>query len=194
VKKVAVLLLVVVGLVVGSVGIASAQADTTPLRPGAHGSDVMALQQALAARGYVVAQDGQYGPQTARAVRHWQKVNGLVVDGIVGPVTAATLHPAQRVDPPPPPPSPVSPEDVIRAVWPDDVEEHALAIAWRESRWTPTARNACCYGLFQINYGAHRAWLAAFGVTSPADLLDAMTNARVALALYQSAGWGPWAL
>lgn len=174
-----------------------AAADSRPVRPGDSGAQVEDIQQQLAAYGYTVTVDGRFGPQTTKAVRHWQQANGLVVDGIVGPVTRASLdlspatpaQPARRLNPPT-----LSPEETIRAVWPDDVEDRAVAIAWRESRLTPSARNACCYGLFQIHFAAHRSWLGQFGVTSPADLLNADTNARVALALYQSAGWGPWSL
>jgi hypothetical protein len=79
-------------------------------------------------------------------------------------------------------------------MWPDDSEDRAVQIAWRESRHQPTAANACCYGLFQIHYRAHRAWLTRYGVTAPADLLDPATNITVALALYGQAGWGPWKL
>jgi hypothetical protein len=58
----------------------------------------------------------------------------------------------------------------------------------------PTARNACCYGLFQIHWRAHRDWLATIGVTSPIQLLDAATNTRAAFALYSIDGWTPWSL
>jgi len=46
--------------------------------------------------------------------------------------------------------------------------------------------------LFQIHWKAHRAWLAQFGVTSPAQLLDARTNATVAYQLYLVDHWHPW--
>lgn len=178
--------------------LSQAQADSRPIRPGANGAEVSRLQAQLRSYGYTVTVDGQYGPQTQRAVRHWQKSNGLTVDGVAGPQTLASLTlvtagaPAVRVDPPTPPPT--TPEEIIRDIWPDDSEDRAVAIATRESRLVPTARNACCYGLFQIHYAAHRSWLAAYGVTSPAQLLDARTNATVALALFQAAGWGPWSL
>jgi LysM repeat protein len=84
-------------------------------------------------------------------------------------------------------------EAIIRAVWPDDQEEKALAIAWRESNHKPTARNWCCYGLFQIHWNAHRSWLSGIGVTDSSQLLDPLVNANAALALYnRSGGWGPW--
>jgi hypothetical protein len=141
-----------------------------------------------------------------RAIRHWQRVNGLTVDGIVGPQTLASLGlslgtatataPATRLPSVPPAPAADArmPETIIRDVWPDDVEDQAVAIATRESRLVPTARNACCYGLFQIHWGAHRAWLSDLGITSPTDLLDARTNTTAALALYERNGWAPWSL
>lgn len=142
--------------------------------------------------------------RAARAIRHWQRANGLTVDGIVGPQTLASLNvsataasPAVRVSPPVPVP-PVATlsdvESIIRDVWPDELEDHALAIVARETGGTfdPTVRNACCWGLFQIYFGAHRAMLADLGVTDAHQLLDARTNATVALALYQLDGWHPW--
>lgn len=82
---------------------------------------------------------------------------------------------------------------IIREVWPDDLEERALEIAWRESGFRPNAHNWCCYGLFQIYWNVHKSWLDDLGITSASHLLDARTNARAAYALYQrSGGWGPW--
>lgn len=84
-------------------------------------------------------------------------------------------------------------EAIIRAVWPDDLEDKALAIAWRESNHKPGVRNWCCYGLFQIHWNAHKKWLATIGVTEASQLLDPLVNANAALTLYdRSAGWGPW--
>lgn len=144
-----------------------------------------------------------------RAIRAWQKANGLTIDGIVGPETLASLgldktdqqspSLAKRRAPAAPsvdssPPAVHEPGDVasiIRDVWPDDIEDWAVAIATREANLQPGARNACCWGLFQINWSAHR-WLAGFGVTDPHQLLDPRVNATVALALFQQAGVGPW--
>lgn len=52
---------------------------------------VRAVQLTLRSYGYGIGVDGIFGPQTDKAVRHWQKVNGLVVDGIVGPQTLGSL-------------------------------------------------------------------------------------------------------
>jgi len=50
-------------------------------------ADVARWQAAMARRGYTIAVDGQYGPQTAGVARQFQAANGLLVDGIVGPQT-----------------------------------------------------------------------------------------------------------
>ena len=84
-------------------------------------------------------------------------------------------------------------KQIIRDVWPDELEERAIAIAYRESRFVPTAKNACCYGLFQIYWKVHRSWLDDIGVTDGQQLYDPATNARAAYELYQRAGgWAPW--
>jgi len=95
----------------------------------------------------------------------------------------------------PPAPSSNVAEAIIRSVWPDDLEDRAVEIAVRESRLQANAHNWCCVGLFQIHWGAHKSWLSSIGVTTKAQLYDAETNARAALALYERAGgWGPWDL
>ena len=82
---------------------------------------------------------------------------------------------------------------IIRDVWPDDLEEKALEVAWRESNYRPTAKNSCCYGVFQMYWSVHRSWLGTIGITSADQLYDPTLNARAALALYErSGGWGPW--
>ncbi len=86
-------------------------------------------------------------------------------------------------------------EAIIRAAWPDELEEEALRIARRESNLRNTARNWCCHGLFQIHWNAHKSWLAGIGVTNADQLLDPTVNANAAYVLYQRAnGFGPWKL
>jgi len=82
---------------------------------------------------------------------------------------------------------------IIRDVWPDDLEDEAIRIATRESNLIPTVHNYCCYGLFQIYYAAHKTWLAGIGITSASQLYDPRVNATAALALYNNSGWAPWA-
>ncbi|MFL5800976.1 MAG: CAP domain-containing protein [Roseiflexaceae bacterium] len=62
------------------------------LELGSYGDDVVALQMWLSAAGEEVYQTGVFDSTTDAAVRHFQAVNGLVVDGIVGPQTQAALN------------------------------------------------------------------------------------------------------
>ncbi|GAA3370656.1 hypothetical protein GCM10020367_18140 [Streptomyces sannanensis] len=54
---------------------------------GTRGSDVVALQHLLNARGQSLATDGVFGSGTVSAVKSFQGANGLAADGIVGPAT-----------------------------------------------------------------------------------------------------------
>jgi len=84
-------------------------------------------------------------------------------------------------------------EQIIRDVWPDELEDHAVFLAKRESHLTPNVNNFCCYGLFQIYFNVHKKWLAQMGVTNAAQLWDPRINAYAALVLYNRAGgFGPW--
>lgn len=59
---------------------------------GARGEDVKKIQTVLKKWGYYNgAVDGIFGNGTLSAVKAFQKKNGLVVDGIVGPKTAAAM-------------------------------------------------------------------------------------------------------
>lgn len=59
---------------------------------GSRGDDVKKIQQALKKWGYYNgAVDGIFGSATLAAVKSFQRKNGLTVDGIVGPKTAAAL-------------------------------------------------------------------------------------------------------
>lgn len=105
------------------------------------------------------------------------------------PTTAAPTTTAK----PPAPAAPAEVEAIIRSVWPDELEDRALQIAWRESNYQSNAKNYCCYGLFQIYWSVHQSWLRGIGVTSAEQLYDPMTNTQAAYALYQrSGGFGPW--
>jgi len=52
------------------------------LKKGSTGSEVIKLQQFLG-----ITADGDFGPKTELAVKRWQEENGLIADGIVGPLT-----------------------------------------------------------------------------------------------------------
>ncbi len=69
------------------------------VRLGSRGGRVKRVQEALRAAGYrgdvlnrkLLVVDGEYGPQTRRAVKRFQKAKQLFVDGVVGPDTYAAL-------------------------------------------------------------------------------------------------------
>ena len=50
------------------------------------------VQEMMKAQGGKLDIDGKFGPSTEKAVREFQKKNGLKVDGIVGPQTMAALN------------------------------------------------------------------------------------------------------
>jgi hypothetical protein len=56
------------------------------LKIGSRGKEVKELQEFLE-----IKADGDFGPKTEVAVKQWQKENGLVADGIVGPKTWDTM-------------------------------------------------------------------------------------------------------
>jgi hypothetical protein len=69
----------------------------TALHAGEHGSDVRALQLALAWHGFPSGTiDGSFGPHLVGAVRRFQRAAGLRVDGIAGRTTLALLRAAPR--------------------------------------------------------------------------------------------------
>lgn len=91
--------------------------STSTLRKGASGPAVTELQRALAQAGFDPGSvDGKFGANTERAVRAFQRAQGLEVDGVVGAQTRAALA-GGVVAPPPPtttptPPSTGTPGDV----------------------------------------------------------------------------------
>jgi N-acetylmuramoyl-L-alanine amidase len=61
------------------------------------GDDVAALQQRLLEMGFDPGRcDGRFGPQTASALREFQRNVGLLTDGILGPTTLAALGRLRR--------------------------------------------------------------------------------------------------
>lgn len=87
----------VAGFAYPAYGTASATTPTTPpstsnlLRRGDKGTAVKTLQTDLNRLGYGLVVDGDFGFRTEAAVKRFQSTRGLVVDGIVGPVTSTAL-------------------------------------------------------------------------------------------------------
>ena len=72
---------------------ASADFGDRPLREGSRGHDVRVLQDFLTQVGLRTSVDGQFGPQTARRVRSWERrVEGRRVNGRVSRRDARTLR------------------------------------------------------------------------------------------------------
>ena len=67
------------------------------LKQDCFGDDVKDLQQKLKNLGYVMAVDGIFGPSTKKCVVEFQKLNGLVSDGIVGAMTRARIAIAKPI-------------------------------------------------------------------------------------------------
>ena len=187
---------------------------------GDTGQDVTEVQYQLRALGYTLAVDGHFGPQTDRAVRRWQKSNGLVIDGIVGPATTASLARAVRKNPPSPAPVgeptgvlglPFAPEGLAPC---DEArfyrEQFGLppafdGLVYRESRCTNTvtSKTGCCVGYWQIHYiifkdhrmGALAEICGATWVNIKGDdPLSKQRNACAAKQLFDVVGYQPWSL
>lgn len=69
------------------------EAETGTLRFPMEGPRTLQLQRDLITLGYLPAgaDDGLYGPGTAGGVRRFQEDEGLVVDGVAGPITQERL-------------------------------------------------------------------------------------------------------
>jgi len=72
-------------------------AGASLLRPGDRGPSVLSLQESLAKAGHFTGPTtGYFGDMTRASVISFQRQNGLVADGIVGPATQAALQNALR--------------------------------------------------------------------------------------------------
>lgn len=139
---------------------------------------------------------------------------------INGPATIEGYQPAVRVSPPPPPDlalTAVNDLPLPQEELPADLCAHAKTLrvqaglpvrfdglAFRESRCQNDVRTYCCYGIYQLYWGVisrdHRmmARIAACGVDTLADIygetpVKRRNNTCVAKALYDVAGYSPWA-
>ena len=91
-----------------------AETFVTNLTIGSRGSDVVALQQFLVARGYLEMPAGvafgYFGPLTRAAVARWQATNGISpAVGYFGPISRATIASQMTASPVPQAPAPSNP-------------------------------------------------------------------------------------
>ena len=187
---------------------------------GDTGAEVTEVQAILAGFGYTVAVDGVYGPQTEKAVRSWQKSNGLLEDGIAGPVTLASLRGAVRVgNAQQVTPTgglqgrPFAPEGLsncdemkfYREQW--GLPERFDAIGWRESncRNEDGVKTFCCYGYWQNYISSHLSRQSAYRQRILTECQtdgyedinsdtpeDKQRQACVTKVVYSISGYSPW--
>jgi hypothetical protein len=206
-KKIAFLLLV------GFVLILCTDTVGADVDRGDKGQDVIEVQYQLRALGYSLSVDGTFGAQTDRAVRSWQRSNGLIVDGIVGPATSASLAKAVRVSPPPS--QPTVPEFSSLCEEMSWYRQQAGlpvafdAIGFRESRCQndapPTNSVAASYrgwwsiGVMHINNRVYGPGAAACGINDQYDYYGTSPAQKRASAcfthvLWSISGMQPWRL
>lgn len=181
------------------------------LTEGSSGAQVREAQEILAHHQWTIAVDGAFGPQTQVVVTNFQKVSGLLPDGIIGPVTWEALQsvappPASRLDNA----TQVTPT-VIPAPVPGDCESYRpriesrgiipfdwfKATAWRESRCglAVHARDSDdhSHGELQVNILSRnmREWLAEYGYDHSV-LHTTEGGLQAAEAMYEKCGQVPW--
>jgi hypothetical protein len=160
-----------------ALGQASAQAPApATLSAGSSGGTVTALQAALGVR-----QTGRFTASTARAVRAFQRRNGLTVDGIVGPQTAAALGL---------PSGTTASAGATTAAVSGDGSATLAKIAACESGGDPSAISAD--GRYRGKYQFTRStWAQMGGSGDPAAAPEAEQDRRAA-ALLAAQGTAPW--
>jgi hypothetical protein len=158
-------------------------ASATLLTAGTAGDAVGELQRALGIRA-----SRRFDARTMRAVRRFQRRNGLAVDGIVGPQTRAALGlgATRRVAAP----RSVGPADASTPATAEDATATLARIAQCESGGDPTAISSD--GRYRGKYQFTReTWAAMGGDGDPADAAEAEQD-RLAAALYAQRGTAPW--
>ncbi|MCA8922305.1 MAG: peptidoglycan-binding protein, partial [Planctomycetes bacterium] len=86
-----------IAIVMAVACVAACSAEDEVLRQGSRGEAVRALQARLVAAGHRIAVDGIYGPNTAAAVRAFQRSRSLPATGRADATTQRSLaRPLQR--------------------------------------------------------------------------------------------------
>jgi peptidoglycan hydrolase-like protein with peptidoglycan-binding domain len=139
------------------------------------GGSVVALQKALG-----IPADGVYGPQTAAAVRTFQRNHGLAVDGVAGPATMSALGISGSA-------APSAPSGAGTSGAPGAT---LAKIAQCESGGDPTAVSAS--GTYRGKYQfSTSTWASVGGTGDPAAAPEAEQDQRAAM-LYARSGAGQW--
>jgi hypothetical protein len=139
------------------------------------GGSVVALQKALG-----IPADGVYGPQTAAAVRTFQRNHGLAVDGVAGPATMSAMGISGSA-------APSAPSGAGTSGAPSAT---LAKIAQCESGGDPTAVSAS--GTYRGKYQFSReTWADLGGSGDPAAASEAEQD-RMAAKLYAQRGSAPW--
>ncbi len=125
------------------------------LRRGLFGWDVSVLQYMLARRGTLVPVYGFFDRATERALRRYQRMRRLAVDGVAGPVTLSALgHRSPGVRPVRPSPAPAPSVRTMLTNWAIAYRlDPALvrALAWMESGFQPgLVSSAGARGVLQV--------------------------------------------
>lgn len=182
IKRVKIMLIVAIFIAFVAMLITSGRISAAPLVGKEQATEI---QMILVHHGYALKVDGEYGPITEKAVRHWQKSNRLLPDGIPGPITMRSLRqsidgpanpsvlPAKRLNPTGLNGLPIFPggsdacSEMIfymeQAGLPErfnDSGRHQQwvksdGIGWRESKCNNLALNACCGGYWQNYLSSH---------------------------------------
>jgi hypothetical protein len=160
------------------------------------------VQYVLKSYGYTIAVDGIYGPQTTDRVRRWQRSNGLVIDGIAGPVTRRSLglepgapqsdSPGTATEPPSASRgTPIQVTDTVPPPTPEHYDEWVrLAVCESGSRWDYNGSSGYDGGL----QFSPRTWTAMGGgefaqYAWQASMIEQMVVAERTL---DAQGWGAW--
>jgi peptidoglycan hydrolase-like protein with peptidoglycan-binding domain len=145
----------------------------------AAGSTVAALQSALG-----ITPDGVYGPNTRRAVRNYQRNQGLAVDGIAGPVTLAHLGLSSAG-------SGAAHTPAAAPAGSGTAPNATLArIAQCESSGNPAAVSPS--GQYRGKYQFSRQTWAEYGGSGDPAAAPEAEQDRIAAALYAARGTQPW--
>ena len=126
------------------VALESIRRGLVTLDRGDRGGTVRALQTGLKELGYTVTTDGDFGPQTERALQSFQRSNRLSPDGVAGPQTASALLRALEMrnteTPSAPSPSP-EPSPSQGASWSSTLSQlSASGVTLREGARGPQVR------------------------------------------------------